>query len=117
MVSISAPTYDPTGYLVAQNGIAVQQPTNRRANRVATLDGSAVLVDGGFSTADMTFSIQMPDRDGSHHTTLNRLMEYHATAILCCYRGCFEVLLSGLTSDNSSDTMTTRVTAEVLGVA
>lgn len=116
MISLSAPTYDPSGYIAA-NGHASQQPTGRRASRVATLDGAARLVDGGYSTSDLTFSIVIPDPDGSHHRTIARLMQYHATALLTCSRGAYSVLLSNLTSDNSGNAMTTRVTAEVLEVA
>ena len=110
MISLSAPTFDINGHTVSYTGAALQQATGRRARRVATLDGSAVLVDGGYSTADVTYELQIPDSDGAHFDAINRLMQYHSTAILSCSQGCFLVLLANLQPDGQQ----TFVNAEVL---
>ena len=112
MISLSAPTFDINGHTVSHTGVAIQQSTGRRSRRVATLDGSAVMVDGGYSTADLTFDVQIPDPQGTHFAAINRLMQFHATAILSCTQGCYLVLLSGLSPDERQ----TFVTAIVLEV-
>lgn len=109
MIALSAPIFDTAGHITTK-GAAIQQATGRRSRRVATLDGGAVLVDGGYSAADQTFELQIPDPDGAHHRAIHRLMQYHSTAVLSCSQGCYLVLLSGLRPDEGE----TLVTAEVL---
>ena len=110
MIALSAPTFDINGHMVSTNAAALPLNIGRRARRVATLDGGAVLVDGGYSAADQTFELQIPDPDGAHHRAIHRLMQYHSTAVLSCSQGCYLVLLSGLRPDEGE----TLVTAEVL---
>ena len=114
MISLSAPTFDINGHTVSHTGAAIQQSTGRRARRVAVLDTTvgAVLVDGGYSPADLTFDIQIPDPTGAHFAAINRLMQYHSTAILSCAQGCYLVMLSNLQPDERQ----TFVTALVLEV-
>jgi len=113
MISICAASYDINGQLVSPGGQAILQSAGRRARRVATLDGSAVLQDQGWSAGDLTYQVRMPDESGSAHAILTGLLENHATAVLSCDRGCYQVLLSGLTIDKT----TTVITAEVLETA
>jgi hypothetical protein len=113
MISICAPTFDINGQIICQQGYAEQQSTGRRAKRVATLDLGAVLVDGGYSVADLVFKITIPsDPLGQYHQEINRMMAYHSTAVFSCSQGCFTVLLSALQFRNGQ----TIVTAEVLEV-
>ena len=113
MISICAPTFDINGQIISHAGAAILQTASRRAKRVATLDGGAVLVDGGFSTGDLTYQCRLPDTDGVHHLALTSLIANHSTAILATSRGSYSVLLSALTFDKG----TTVITAEVLEVA
>jgi len=54
----------------------------RRATRSATLDGSAVLFDNGFSHADRTFSFVVPKVDESTHTAMRKLVETSSSHVL-----------------------------------
>lgn len=110
MVSLCAPVFDIAGSVTSISGAAQLQYTSRRASRVATLDGSAVLVDGGFSAADLTYKLQIPDSNGAHHLAITSMLSNHQTAVMSCDRGCYLVLLSNLTSDKGI----TICTAEVL---
>ena len=110
MISLCAPTFDISGQLISATGRAILLNASRRANRVATLDGSAVLVDSGWSAADLTYQLRIPDVTGTNHLAITRFMTYHSTAVLATERGCYNVLLSGLTTDKT----TTVVIAEVL---
>lgn len=112
MISLCAPSYDISGGLLLRDGIAAQQNVSRRTRRVPVLDLAvgAVLVDGGYSPADLTFKLSVPDPAGSAHTYISDLIATYQTAILGCSRGCYLVVLSNLRSDRGK----TICTAEVL---
>lgn len=112
MISLCSPTFDLNGQLVSSGGTAVAKQISRRAKRVATLDGGAVLVDGGYSSADLTYSISLPDVDGSQHAALHYLLGSYQTALLSCADGCYLVLLSGIANSQGL----TSCTADVLEV-
>jgi len=113
MISISAPSYNSSEPIVSDRGIAELQSARRRASRIATLDGGAVLVDGGWADADRTYSISIPDQNGAHRSSLLSIITDYSTAILGCEDGSFVVLLSGLDHKKGK----TTVTAEVLEAA
>lgn len=110
MISLCAPVFDTNGQLISHTGVAEAKNISRRAKRVATLDGGAVLVDGGYSSADLTYTLSLPDVDGSQHAALRYLLGSHQTALLSCADGCYLVLLSGIANANG----VTSCTAEVL---
>ena len=112
MISICAPTFDTAAPIISTTGAAILQTASRRAKRVATLDGGAVLVDAGWSNADIIYKCSLPDLSGANHLALTRLMTNHPSAVLSTPRGCYSVLLSGLTYDKGL----TVVMAEVLEV-
>ena len=110
MISLCAPTFDYYGSIDSYAGVAIGDRISRRGKRIATLDGDAVLVDGGYSVADRTFNLSMPDPDGSRHEAIHRMMLFHSKAVLSCAEGCFVVLLTNLVPEGDK----TKVTAEVL---
>jgi hypothetical protein len=56
--TLSTIAYDPGGYVELQvTEETTPGETRRRVNRVATLDGSAAVNDGGFSEADRTIDL------------------------------------------------------------
>ena len=111
MIAIAPPIYSSTT-LVSTAGTATLDSASRRARRVATLDGGAVLSDQGWSAADLIYQIRIPDADGSTHRTLTNLLQVNGSMILSCSRGCYLVLLSALTFDRN--TRAALITAEVL---
>jgi hypothetical protein len=109
MISLSAPTYDTQGALICPTGYAVLQSPSRRASRIATLDGGATLVDGGWSDADRTYKLTIPSATRAQRDSIIWLMTYHSTAILSCSDGCFSVLISALSYSNGKATLTAEV--------
>jgi hypothetical protein len=109
MIALAAPTYDTKGSLVCHTGYAVLQSPSRRASRIATLDGGATLVDGGWSDADRTYKLTLPNATRADRDSIIWLMTYHSTAVLSCKDGCFSVLLSGLSYSNGKATLTADV--------
>jgi len=111
MISICTPTYDIDGRLISRTGYAVAQNISRRAQRVAVLDLAvgAVPVDGGYSPADLTYTVIIPGDDGSAHAALKYMIANYQYVILSCSDGCYRVLLSGLGNNNGQTTCTAEV--------
>lgn len=57
--ALASPTADPLGYVLLDADASATRvgEMSRRVNRVATLDGSAAVNDGGYSDADRVFDI------------------------------------------------------------
>lgn len=89
-VSISAPVFDLGGHAWI-TGVPIGGITNfeRRNNRVATLDGGAVIPDFGYSDADRTFDIRWPARDQEVVDTVRRLAKTYSRLIVSTAEGCF----------------------------
>ena len=57
-ITISTPTFDTSGHITLEASAKTNLgETRRRMNRVATLDGGAVVNDFGYSHADRTMKI------------------------------------------------------------
>jgi len=109
VISISSPGFDITGPVESQAGYAVAQNISRRARRVPTLDGSAVLVDAGYAVADLIIDVSAPDSDGSVYLGLLRLMAANSKLVLSCSYGCYLVSLSGLQNSRGETTCVAEV--------
>lgn len=109
MISLSAPSFALNGALVVLNGAARPKPLRRRAQRVATLDGGAILVDGGYSAADLTFVLTLPDRTGASHAFIAGLIANYPSVVVCCADGCYLALLDNLSYKNGQTTLNALV--------
>jgi len=85
----------------------------RRATRSATLDGSAVVFDNGFSHADRTFSFVVPEVDESTHTALRKLVETSSSHVLANREGAFRGVLGPLTMESGNLRCEFTVTAKL----
>lgn len=112
MFALSSPIFDSAGTMVFPAGRSESEPVSRRARRVATLDGGAVMSDLGYSDLDRTLTLTIPSATRTQHDFVARLIATYQTAVLCCAFGAFEVLLSELTYERGK----VSVTAEVLEV-
>lgn len=52
--------------------------TSRRNNRIATLDGGAVLNDGGFSEADRTMTLRWKTLSNAQRQAVDRMVKLHS---------------------------------------
>lgn len=89
-VSITAPLFDLEGHVILTNvdsgGLA---DFERRNNRIATLDGGAVITDFGYSDADRTLDIRWPAHDRDTVDTVRRLAKSYSRLIVATEEGCF----------------------------
>lgn len=79
MIGISTRTYNDSGDIVIHESIdSDMEKYPKRAARVSTLDGGAVIVDGGFSHGDRTIKIKA----SLTRTEAAKLLAIHQTETL-----------------------------------
>ena len=88
--AISSTVYDFSGYVELD---LLPEYTDgevrRRVNRVATLDGSAVVNDGGFSDADRTFELRWRGGDAATEEAVERMVRTHGEIVVSTRSGVF----------------------------
>lgn len=90
LATLSTTIYDFSGFveldLVPEY---VDGDVRRRVNRVATLDGAAVINDGGFSDADRTFDLRWLQAGASEEANIERLVRTFGTLVVSTRSGVF----------------------------
>jgi len=104
LVAISAPSADPDGhvFLLTTHDSAAGEVT-RRASRIATLDGGAVMSDQGFSDADRKLELQWSPIDSAQTDAVERLVRLYALVTVVIPAGVFRAAPSAYTprADNA----------------
>lgn len=90
IVFMSAPLFDVDGH-VRLEGVdpAGLSGFERRNNRIATLDGGAVIPDFGYSDADRTLNVQWKPESQLQIDTVVRLAKTYSRLIVSTMEGCF----------------------------
>lgn len=90
-ISISTPSVDPNGsvYLTLNESRTNLGDYARRVTRTATMDGGAVVVDGGFSHLDRTISMDLSDQSQDTVDKIRAIFRYYATVLLMLPDGAF----------------------------
>lgn len=90
LVFLSTPTFDPTGF-VELEVLATSKlgETRRRVNRIATLDGGAVVNDFGHTEADRTISLVWSQAAASIEANIVRLVQSYQTLQVATRDGIF----------------------------
>ncbi len=90
MLTISAPIFDIDGHeTIAAPNIPGLSGFQRRNSRIATLDGSAVINDFGYSDADRTLDIEWTPTDRAQVENLARMVKAYSRLIVSFREGCF----------------------------
>lgn len=91
MLAISTLIIDPLGaqLLDLPPGAANLGDTARRVSRVATLDGGAAIMDGGYTVADRTISIDLSGQRRATVDALKYLCATHTMLLLLTEDGAF----------------------------
>lgn len=104
LVSLTARQFDIAGAVT----IDVQEDDlgdrKRRATRVATLDGGAVINDFGYTDSDRVMSLRWqptPAEDG----TIDRLLKFHARIAVAVRGGIFEAIIGSYTVRSGTATL------------
>lgn len=106
MISLSTTTFDLSGDLLI-NRYSLNETRNRdyerRVSRTATLDGSAVLSDGGYSAGDRTVTIVVKQADSDTIATARYLIQNYSTLWLSQADGAYLSVIQDLRVTGSSD--------------
>lgn len=80
LATIATPVFDFSGHVeINMEPDYVDEGVRRRVNRVATLDGSAVVNDGGFSHADRTITLRWKPTSTAFEANVERLVRLYST--------------------------------------
>ena len=115
MLGIATLTIDPVGsqLLTLKPGAANLGDTARRVSRVATLDGGASIIDGGYTVTDRTISVDIADQTRETIDALKYLFQTHTMLLLFTEDGAFKAAPERITITGNS----ARMTLLVAGVA
>lgn len=76
---ISSTTWDPTGYVELDTVMTqTRGDTTRRVNRIATLDGGAVVSDQGATDADRTIIIEWQSAGKDVEQTIETMVQLYS---------------------------------------
>lgn len=94
LATLAATIFDPAGYIEldvvpAQN----DGETRRRVNRVATLDGGAVVNDAGYSQADRVLELRWQADNAAREAAVRRMVEIHDQVHIALRTGVYLVAL------------------------
>jgi hypothetical protein len=111
MLAISTLTIDPFGaqLLNLKPGAANLGDTSRRVSRVATLDGGASVLDGGYTVADRTISIDLSDQSRETIAALKYLCQVHTMLLVLTEDGAFRAAPERISISGNSARMSLLV--------
>jgi hypothetical protein len=91
MLAIATLTVDPFGaqLLSLPAGTTTLGDTERRLSRVATLDGGATILDGGYTVADRTINIDLSGQPKQVIDDLKYLCQVYEKLVLMTEDGAF----------------------------
>jgi len=106
MITISTPTFDLAGSVtLAETSSTDAGSISRRVSRIATLDGSAVLADYGYTDADRTIKV-VATIDPDTLASVQRLVKLYPLLVLACYDGLFYGAISASSPKRNELTIT-----------
>lgn len=113
--AISAPQYDPASPLIltrldsSSSGITL----SRRNSVTATLDGSAVLEDGGYSDGDRPVTLSIASLTAAQHTELRRLITSYSVVVLGMSDGVYIAAFSSYDVRRGEATVFLRIVSKL----
>lgn len=91
MIGIASRTFDPLGAVSVESPRTPHElPVTRRVTRTATIDGGAVVYDGGATALDSQIKISIKPVSNETATALHRLVELYPRVSISIPGGCYE---------------------------
>lgn len=115
MISISPMQYDPDGALMLASETSVKAPTTRRVTQVATLDGGALLSDGGFSHGDRTLAVKIAGPTGPQLRRVRQMQRAYPELLFSWVEGLFVGAIQHASETNGVLTLTFLVKERIAG--
>jgi hypothetical protein len=117
MLALATLTMDPSGSMLLDlpAGTANLGDTARRISRVATLDGGAVVLDGGYTVADRTLVVDLTGQTKETIDALKYLFQTYSTLVAMTEDGAFLAAPERLshTANNARMTLLVSGAAEI----
>ena len=106
LATISTQVWDAQGYIELDvlPGQTVGE-TRRRMNRVATLDGGAVVNDSGFSEADRTIDLKWKPSVEALEVLVDRLVRFYGRLNVSTRSGFYETAVEAYTPSDDESTL------------
>ena len=110
-IALAAKTFDILGDIVFMHpgGDSALRNKSRRATRIATLDGGAVLSDLGYTDGDRDMSIVINPVSEAQATVIEQLVRYHAEIFVTMDDGCYLASLASVRYVGGRATLTVRL--------
>ena len=88
--TLSTPAFDLDGFIQLEvfNNTTIGE-TRRRTNRIATLDGGAVINDFGYSDSDRTIDLRWMPASRDQEQAIDRLVQFYAELQVATRDGVF----------------------------
>jgi len=104
--TLSTPVWDVQGY-VEVDALPSQTDgeTKRRMNRVATLDGSAVVNDSGFCEADRVIELKWVRGTAAYEYLIERLVKFYTRVNISTRTGVYEAAVESYRPDSEESTL------------
>ena len=111
MIALSTLTIDPFGaqLLHLKPGGANLGDTARRISRIATLDGGATILDGGYTITDRTIVIDLAGQSRDTVDALKYLCQTYSALIVLTEEGAFRAAPESVSVNPNSARMTLLV--------
>lgn len=104
--TLSTPTFDTAGFIeVPITSDPIEGDTRRRVARIATLDGGAVLTDGGYSEADRVLTLAWVPDDATREAAIRRLVELYLRVQVATREGVYLVALESYSPGADESTL------------
>lgn len=103
LVSLCALLYDYDGDFVLNLDMQKSDLSviSRRVSRTATLDGSAIIVDNGYTASDATFKLvpKIDTQSDAMKNAIYQLVKLHSSLTLSTSDGCYLGAISAVNDD------------------
>lgn len=112
--TVSAVTFDTLGYVeLPVTADPTDGETRRRVARIATLDGGAVLNDGGYSEADRILQLAWVPDSATREAAVKRLIELYQQVQVATRLGVYLVALESYTPGADESTLRALVISKL----
>lgn len=106
LATISTQVWDAQGYVELDVHSSQRDgETRRRMNRVATLDGSAVVNDAGYSEADRTIDLKWSPGSSALEALVERLVRFYGRLNVSTRSGFYETAVEAYTPTAAESTL------------
>ena len=114
LYALAAITFDPAGHIqLPATPQTTDGETRRRMSRIATLDGGAVVTDGGFSQVDRVFELEWPADDAAREAAVRRMVELYPQVLLAAPSGVYLVALESYVPGPAESSLRALVVAKL----